>query len=691
MAVTFVAAMATGWRLWEGRSGAPAIVRTADQNVLLITIDTLRADTLGCYGGPAATPALDRLAGVGTRYTFAHGHAPLTLVSHASILSGLYPFQHGIHDNSGFRFPASLPTLATMLKAQGVATGAFVGAFPLHSQFGLNVGFDLYDDNFEERALPSDFTISERPATAVVAAARSWIDRQSGRWFAWVHVFDPHAPYQPPEPFASQYSANPYAGEVAATDAALAPLLDALRARTDRPTLVVVTADHGEALGDHGEQTHGVFAYEATLRVPLLIAQIGGGRPEPRGAVSDELVRHVDLVPTVLDALGGPGDRTLPGRSLLGPAPPPAATTSYFEARAASLNRGWAPLTGVIVGREKFVDLPLPELYDLTADPGEKQNLVDGRPDRRRLLAASLRQLGAGTTAARRQEDAATTERLKSLGYVSGGTAPHSGPYADTDDPKRLIGLDQAIHEAIDFFQRGRPERAEALYRGVIAKRPDMGIAYEQLAFVYWETGRRPQAIATLEQAVERGISDSTIDTKLGMYLTESGRAREGLPRLERAAARPAAGVDALNALAIGYARAGRPDRALAAFERVLALDSRNAMAWQNIGSLQLERGDAHAARDAFRRAIAIDGNWAAAYTGLGVAEQRLHHFDAAIESWKQAVARDPQEYDALYNLATELASASRVSEARPYAERFVNRAPPARYAAAIRQLRALR
>ncbi len=260
------------------------------------------------------------------------------------------------------------------------------------------------------------------------------------------------------------------------------------------------------------------------------------------------------------------------------------------------------------MGREKFVDLPLPELYALTADPGEKQNLVDGRPDRRRLLAASLRQLGAGTTAARRQEDAATTERLKSLGYVSGGTAPHSGPYADTDDPKRLIGLDQAIHEAIDFFQRGRPERAEALYRGVIAKRPDMGIAYEQLAFVYWETGRRPQAIATLEQAVERGISDSTIDTKLGMYLTESGRAREGLPRLERAAARPAAGVDALNALAIGYARAGRPDRALAAFERVLALDSRNAMAWQNIGSLQLERGDAHAARASKYEVVAAGG-----------------------------------------------------------------------------------
>ena len=692
MTAALLAAIAAGWFLWARRPATPALVRTADQNILLITIDTIRADVLGSYGGPAATPALDRLAASGTRYTFAHAHAPITLVSHASILSGLYPFQHGIHDNSGFRFPASVPTLATRLKARGMATGGFVGAFPVHAQFGLNAGFDVYDDDFKETALPSDFSISERPATDVVAAARPWIQRQSGRWFAWVHVFDPHAPYRPPEPFASRYAANPYAGEVSATDAALAPLLADVGARTDRPTLVVVTGDHGEALGDHGEQTHGVFAYEATLRVPLLIAQIGGSHPARSGAnVSDEPVRHVDLVPTVLDALGAPTDRTLPGRSLLGPAPPSSSAVSYFEALAPSLNRGWAPLTGVIAGREKFVDLPLPELYDLTADPREGQNLADLRPDRRRVLEASLRELGAAAPGARRQEDAATVERLKALGYVSGGTAAHRGPYSDKDDPKRLIGFDQTIHQAIDLFQRGNARGAEALYRDVIAQRPDMGIAYEQLAFVYWQSGQRPEAIATLQRAGAAGVSDSSLDTKLGMYLTESGRVDEGLPLLERAAARPGAGIDALNALAIGYARTGRSEPALTTFRRVLALDPGNAMAWQNIGSLELERGDASAARDAFRRALTIDANWAAAYTGLGVAEQRLHHLDAAIENWKQAVARDPQEFDALYNLATELASAGRLSEARPYAQRFVSTAPPAQYAAAIRQLRGLR
>jgi arylsulfatase A-like enzyme/Tfp pilus assembly protein PilF len=684
-----VAVAAAGWYGLRGRSLRPALVRTGDQNVLLITIDTLRADALGCYGGPAATPAIDRLAGSGTRYTFAHAPAPLTLVSHATILSGLDPFQHGIRDNSGFRFPPSIPTLATRLKAAGFATGAFVGAFPLHSQFGLNRDFDVYDENFKESTLPADFAISERPATAVVAAARAWIGQQRGRWFAWVHVFDPHAPYRPPEPFASRYAGNPYVGEVAATDAALAPLLADASAASGRRTLVVLTADHGEALGDHGEQTHGLFAYEATLRVPLVIAQVGGTSAERSGgAVSDDPVRHIDIVPTVIDVVGARADTALPGRSLFAPAPP--ITVSYFEALSASLNRGWAPLTGVIVGREKFVDLPIPEFYDLSSDPQERTNAVDRAGDRRRVLEAHLRELKAAGPVERRQEDPATLARLKALGYVSGsGAAAHRGPYTEKDDPKQLIEIDQKIHDAIDRFQQGDGARAISIYRDVIARRPDMAIAYEQLAFVYWEAGQPGDAIATLQQAVAKGISSATIDSKLGMYLSETGHAHEGLPWLERAAARPPADIDTLNALAIGYARAGQPDRAIATFHRVLEVDASNAMAWQNIGSVELGRGDARAAREAFRRALTADPNWASAYTGLGVAERKLNNFDAAIESWKRAVELDPREFDAIYNLATELASAGRTAEARGYAQRFVGTAPPARYGDDIRRLRA--
>jgi len=675
-AIVLVAVVGIFFRL---RPGGPAIVRTADQNVLLVTIDTLRADALGSYGGVAATPALDSLAAAGLRYTFAHAHAPVTLVSHASMLSGLYPFQHGIRDNSGFRFPTSIPTLASRLKAAGFATGAFIGAFPLHSQFGLSRDFDVYDENFKETTLPADFALSERPATAVIAAARPWIARQNGRWFAWVHVFDPHAPYAPPEPFKSQYAGNPYAGEVAATDAALAPLLADVRAESDRPTLVIVTGDHGESLGEHGELTHGLFAYESTLRIPFIAAQVGGRRTRTTGSVSDDPVRHVDIVPTVLDALERPAEPALPGRSLLTPAPQPASVTSYFEALSASLNRGWAPLTGVFVGRDKLVELPIPELYDLQKDPREAQNVFPHENDRRRVLEARLKDLQAGGPSGRQDENAETRAQLNALGYVTGtGVAPHKGPYTEHDDPKRLIAIDQQIHDAIALFQKGDAARAAAMYRAIITKRPDMATGYEHLAFVAWEMGSADEAIATLQRAIAAGVTSAEIESKLGMYLTESGRVKEGLPLLERAASRPPAEIDTLNALAIGYARSGQTDRALATFTRVLGIDPRNAMALQNVGSVELERNNAAAARDAFHRALDADPNWASAYTGLGVAERRLNHLDAAIASWKKAVELDPREFDALYNLTTELASAGRMQEARVYAERFVATAPSA-------------
>ena len=292
--------------LWPGGTPPAVIERTAEQNVLLITIDTLRADALGSYGGAAATPNLDRLARTGTRFEFAHAHAVVTLPSHASILTGTYPFEHGIRDNAGYRLPDDARTVAGMLRAEGFATAAFVAAFPLDSQFGLDSGFDLYDDRFGHAEGPADFTIAERPAETVVAAARAWIEQQPDRWFAWVHLYDPHAVYEPPAPFDQRYATSPYHGEVAYTDYALGPLLETAGAGGQRPTLVIVTADHGEALGDHGELTHGLFAYEATLRVPLILAQLSTGRDtpsDPSGLVLTDPVRHVDIVPSILDAL----------------------------------------------------------------------------------------------------------------------------------------------------------------------------------------------------------------------------------------------------------------------------------------------------------------------------------------------------------------------------------------------------
>jgi len=250
-----------------------SIAPNADRNILLVTIDTLRADALGAYGGRASTPNLDALASHGARFDFAHAHAVVTLVSHASILTGRYPYEHGIRDNTGYRLRADQPTAATLLKARGFSTAAFVGGFPLDRRFGLTPGFDVYDDRMTRSGPTGEVDERERPADVVVKSALDWINAQAGKWFTWVHVYDPHEPYQPPGEFATRFASDPYLGEVSWTDAALGPLFDRLRG-LNRPTLVVVTGDHGESLGEHGERTHSLFAYEATLRVPLVVAEL---------------------------------------------------------------------------------------------------------------------------------------------------------------------------------------------------------------------------------------------------------------------------------------------------------------------------------------------------------------------------------------------------------------------------------
>jgi arylsulfatase A-like enzyme/Tfp pilus assembly protein PilF len=681
------------------------------QNVLLITIDTLRADALGCYGGPAATPALDRLAREGIRFDFAHAHAVVTLPSHASILTGRYPFEHGLRDNSGYRLPAGSRTAATVLKQGGYATAAFVAGFPLHSRFGLNQGFDVYDDRFGDTRAPSDFDMPERPASVVVPLARAWIAEQSGGtgrmggtaehpapstrdpaprtqhaapstrspWFVWLHLFDPHAPYQPPPPFDVTYANRPYYGEVAAVDAALAPLLDDLRA-LPRPTLVIVTADHGEALGDHGEQSHGLFAYESTLRVPLIVAEMNSP-DHTAGEVSAVAARHVDILPTMLDAVGQPPLSELPGRSLL-PAAERAARTprpSYFEAMGGMLNRGWAPLSGIVLDREKFIDLPIPERYDLATDPAEATNLAGRTPAQDRTLAASLAAFKAPAPGQRIAEGPDAAARLRSLGYLS-GSAPAKARYTTEDDPKHLVELDRTIHDAVTAFGAGRSADAVRLYQGVIERRPDMAIAYRHLAFVEARRGNAAAAIDVLQRAIAKGVTDVRLVAQLGETLVDAGRLDQGIQLLEPLARQPNVDPEVLNALGIAYATASRHDDARRVFERVLTVDPGSPVPLENLGMLALERGDLATARTRFEEAIAVDPRSSRAYAGVGLVALRQGSRAAATEAWTRAVQLEPRNFDALYNLAVTLARDDRAA-ARPYLEQFLKTAPPARYA----------
>lgn len=691
-----IAAAAAALLYFSGARGGPAGVdvrRAADQNVLVITIDTLRADALASYGGRAATPHLDALARDGVRFSFAHAHAVVTLPSHTSILTGRYPFEHGVRDNSGYRVPDSARTLAEIAKDAGHATGAFVGAFPLDRQFGLDQGFDAYDDVGGLDISETEFAMAERSAGDVVTAARAWIAEQTaaGRpWFTWVHVFDPHAGYTPPPPFHQQYASDPYAGEVAYVDSALGPLLDEAR-RTARPTLVIVTSDHGEGLGDHGEATHGTFAYESTLRVPLIVAQVGAGASARReGLVSDRPVSHVDIVPSVIDALGLARIDGLPGETLLtdleGRASGRTAPRIYFEAMSPMLTRGWAPLMGVIEDRTKYIDLPIQEVYDLAADPREQTNLATASASRTRTLENALKAFGAGLPGAQVDENAEARARLEALGYVGSG-APRRAVYTEADDPKRLIVLDQLMLAGIEQYSRRRFDEAIATYREVVSRRPDMLVAYRRLAYFQWEKGDPAAAIATLREGIEKAGRDVETEVRLATYLVETGATGEGLPMLERAVAADPGNTEALNALGIARARAGRPSDALAAFERILAIDPRNVHAYENIGTVHLG-GDPAAAAAAFARALELSPVSSRAQAGLGVVALQQGRRDEAIARWRRAVELDPRNYDALFNLATGLLNAGRPAEARPYIDAFVRTAPPAFYGRDIDRLR---
>jgi tetratricopeptide (TPR) repeat protein len=405
--------------------------------------------------------------------------------------------------------------------------------------------------------------------------------------------------------------------------------------------------------------------------------------------VSSEPVQHVDILPTIMDGLGIQAPTPGSGVSLLKAVPDAESRASYFEALAASLNRGWAPLTGVLVGRDKYIDLPLEELYNLAGDPAESRNDAESRAIVRRTLHARLGSLGPTAPGPRQSEDAETVARLRSLGYTAGGSTGARKTYTEGDDPKRLVGLDQEIQRGLELYQAGRIREAEAVFRSLVARRPDMTLSYLHLGFLLWEQGRAADAIATLRRAREVGVADSEVEWRLGMYLAETGQLEEAVPLLEAEAARPDPSVDALNALGIAYDRAGRTADALATFQRITSLDARNAMAWQNAGAAHLHARNTEAARRAFSQSIEANPKWAASYTGLGVVELARNNRQGAIEAWKRAVELNPREFDALFNLATELINDRQNDAARPYVQQFVATAPPAAYERDIARLRA--
>jgi choline-sulfatase len=664
-------------------------------NVILISIDTLRVDRIGAYGGRIArTPAMDQLAADGCLFEQATVQVPLTRASHVSILTGLQPFQHGIRDNFAPPLAPEHRTLAEVLHDKGYQTGGFVGSFIVNTQSGLARGFDEFDDSFEEGGKGTAFfTEYQRRADQVEKRAGAWIERvaSSGApFFAWVHFYDPHSPYTPPEPYATRYAKHPYEGEIAYTDEMMGRLL----ARIDRlgqrdRTLVVFVSDHGESLGEHGEEEHGFFVYDSAIHVPLMMRLPGRLR---RGIRVTSAAQSIDIVPTVLDLLGlsSAAPASLRGRSLV-PAMSGREDTepivTYSETLFPRIHFGWSELRSVRIGHWKYILAPRPELYDLATDPGERRNRYAAEGSRAasmrsRLLDAMGGSLETGVVAGNgAMPDAATMAKLASLGYVSGPGMSAGGGADPKDRIAEFMAYGTAVREGITAYERGDfPLAARKLKAIVSAGRGGfdvsfyLGRAYLKLANYqaaaqalqeavhklptytpsYIELARAlvgleqlDKAMATLREGLARDPGNFQFHSHLGFI----ARLRRDLPtartHYETARALEPRDYDVRMNLASIYRDTNQPRLALQEVDAALKLRPDDGETHNQRGMLLGGLGDNAGAAQAFERASALEPGNEMIWFNLGLVRLRAGDKAAAAVAFRRALALKPGFTDA--------------------------------------------
>ncbi len=644
--------------------GAPAEPAPARPNLLLITLDTLRADRVSCYDpSHVQTPAIDALARRGVRFSRAYAHNPLTLPSHVNILLGTTPLRHGVHNNGHFVVPPEELTLAEHLKAAGYRTAAFVSASTLDSRFGLDQGFELYDDDFMPPGAPKTTEAEQRAGTAV-GKALAWLEKAPPEgWFLWLHLYDPHLPYDPPEPYKSRFKGRPYEGEVAYTDAELGRLFAALeRLGLPERTVIVLTGDHGESLGDHGEISHRFLAYNPTIWIPLVIA-LPGQKP----LLVDEPVCHADIVPTVCELLGVSVPPDLHGTSLRpllqGKALPPRPV--YFESLDPFYSYGWAPLVGFLDRGEKFIDSPIPELYRLAEDPGENRNLAgtaDLGPYRAKLGELIDKLTAAGTRDARAKINPELKRQLESLGYLSAGGASRKQEYGPEDDVKTRLPHFNRIEGAYALKDQGRRGEAVRRLEALVNEAATLDMAYVRLAELYADAGSGSRAVEVLEKGWARFPRSYEIPANLAENLLALDRPDRVVEVIREAQKSLPIEQDAgiWNTEGVAFLKLGNPRRALESFERAVHADAEFVDALYNLGStalaLALETkaaGDFATAVEALERATSLDPENPDAWNSLGAAQFSANRPEKAVLAWERVLALDPARVRTNYFLGT--------------------------------------
>lgn len=615
-------------------------------NVVLITIDTLRADHVGCYGyKQIKTPNIDGLAADGARFERAFAVVPVTLPSHTSMLTGTYPMLSGMHDFSGNKLSPLQPTLASVLKQAGYQTGAVIGAAVLDSRFGLDQGFDFYYDHFDfSRLDEANLDEMERPGNVVADEALDWLAKNSQKkFFLWMHLYDPHFPYHPPEPYSRDYAAQPYDGEIAFADEQVGRLLRFLKEKgIYQNTLVVLCGDHGESLGEHGEKTHGFFIYNATMHVPLIIKL-----PENAAArIVTDPVSLVDLMPTVLGAVGLDIPSQVQGRSLLGTLRAVQGRDSddranrervlYGETFMPRIHFNWSELRGSENSKYHFIDAPRPELYDLANDPGEVHNLFNEKKavsgEMRAKLVSMIRDYSAGKELAEKTGlDPALMERLKALGYAgfSGGSDPTISS-RDLPDPKDRIVTYELISDAIADGQHGRYQDSIDKLKNVVKTEPNSVPAHYLEGLDYYRLKMYEQAVDELKKTVQLSPDYALAFFNLGM----------------------------------AQAHAGRMDDAIATLQRAVQLDPTNFEAAFNLGVAFIQKQQLEPAAEAFRQSTTINPELARGHRALGETLLYQNKIDEAVTELRRAVELAPQEPIMHESLAKALASKGLTAEA---------------------------